>query len=243
MTLARLSVALAATCLLLSACSNGPRLGESDSPMVVTKLTELPPPSGFNSATGAFDYRIAALDKVSLIVADTPELTGVFRTDSAGRIVLPYVGEVTAAGLTPAQLSVQIQDRLRSGKFINDPQVAVNVDEADSLSYTIDGQVNAPGDYTAAPDLTLMRAVARAKGLNEYARLNDVVIFRTVDGRSLAALYDLDAIRHGLYADPHVYPNDVVVVGDSVARRKLQQFVQSLPLLTTPIVLALQRLP
>jgi polysaccharide export outer membrane protein len=211
--------------------------------MVVTKMTELPPPDGVDAANGTFAYRIAPLDKVSLIVADTPELTGVFRADSGGKIVLPYLGPVQASGLTPAELSSQLNRDLRAGHFINDPRVAVNVEEADSLNYTIDGQVNNPGDFTASPDLTLMRAVAKAKGLNEYARLNDVVVFRTVNGQSLAALYDLGSIRHGLYADPRIYPHDIVVVGDSVARRKLAQFVQALPLITTPIVLALQRIP
>lgn len=235
--------AIAATCLALGGCSNGPRLGETDTPMVVTKMTELPPPNGVDAADGSFAYRIAPLDKVSLIVADTPELTGEFRADSAGKIVLPYLGEVQAAGLTPAELSSQLNRDLRGGHFINDPRVAVNVEEADSLDYTIDGQVNAPGDYGASPDLTLMHAVAKAKGLNEYARLNDVVVFRTVDGKPFAALYDLNSIRLGLYPDPRIYPHDIVVVGDSVARRKLAQFVSALPLLTTPVVLALQRIP
>jgi len=240
---ARALAAFAAAALVLAGCSNGPRLGETDTPMVVTKMTELPPPAGVDPASGAFAYRIAPLDKVSLIVADTPELTGDFRADSAGRIVLPYLGEVQTAGLTPAELSARINSGLRSGHFINDPRVAVNVEEADSLNYTIDGQVNNPGDYAASPDLTLMHAVAKAKGLNEYARLNDVVVFRTVDGKPYAALYDLNSIRLGLYPDPRIYPHDMVVVGDSVARRKLAQFVSALPLLTTPIVLALQRIP
>lgn len=240
MILARVVAVLAAGCLALAGCSNGQRLGESGDPMVVTKMTELPPPDGVDAASNAFAYRIAPLDKLSLIVADVPELTGLFRTDSAGKFVLPYIGEVAAAGLTPAELSDQIDGRLRGGQFINDPHVAVNVEEADSLTYTIDGQVNEPGAYTAAADLTLMRAVARAKGVNEFARLDDVVVFRTVGGQRLAALYDLDAIRRGLYADPRIYPADVVVVGDSVATRRLLRFVQALPLITTPIVLALQ---
>jgi len=88
--------------------------------------------------------------------------------------------------------------------------------------------------------VTLMRAVAAAKGLNEYARLDDVVIFRTVQGERMAALYNLGAIRRGLYADPRIYADDVVIVGDSEARRRFQQFIQALPLITTPIVLALQ---
>lgn len=241
MSLSGAFAALAAVSLALSGCANGPRLGETDAPLVVTKLTELPPPNGFDATSGTYVYRIAPLDKLSLIVADTPELTGLFRADSAGKIVLPYIGEVAAAGLTPAELSAQIDRRLRSGKFINDPHVAVNIEEADSLNYTIDGQVNDPGAFTSSPDLTLMRAIAKAKGLNEFARLNDVVVFRHVGGQSLAALYDLNSIRLGLYADPRIYPHDIVVVGDLTGRRKLQQFVASLPLLTTPIVLALQR--
>ena len=243
MSAARALLAIAAAGLALSACSNGPRIGETDAPMVVTKLTELPPPAGVDPATGAFAYRIAPLDKLSLVVVDTPELTGVFRADSAGKIVLPYLGQVQAGGLTPAELSSQLNNSLKSGHFINDPRVAVNIEETASLDYTIDGQVNEPGDYAASPDLTLMHAVAKAKGLNEYARLNDVVVFRIVDGKTYAALYDLNSIRLGLYADPRIYPHDIVVVGDSVARRKLAQFVAALPLITTPIVLALQRLP
>lgn len=237
------SLAIAVACLALAGCSNGPRLGETDAPMVVTQLTDLPTPPGIDATSGPSAYRIAPLDKLSLVVVDTPELTGTFRADSAGRIVLPYLGQVQVAGLTPAELSAQLNSSLRNGHFINDPRVAVNVEETASLDYTIDGQVNEPGDYAATSDLTLMHAVAKAKGLNEYARLNDVVVFRKVDGKTYAALYDLNSIRLGLYADPRIYPHDIVVVGDSVARRKLAQFVSALPLITTPIVLALQRLP
>ena len=101
-------------------------------------------------------------------------------------------------------------------------------------------QMRAAEAAAGAPGLTLMRAVAQAKGVNEFARLNDVVVFRTVKGQSLAALYDLDAIRDGTYADPRIYPADVVVVGDTAATRRLLRFVQALPLVTTPLVLALQ---
>ncbi len=66
--------------------------------------------------------------------------------------------------------------------------------------------------------------MAKAKGANEFARLNDVVVFRTVDGKLLAALYELDQIRRGLYADPRIYPADLVVVGETTAMRKLVRF-------------------
>jgi polysaccharide export outer membrane protein len=88
--------------------------------------------------------------------------------------------------------------------------------------------------------MTLMRAVATAKGASEFAKLDDVVIFRTVKGQQLAALYNLTAIRRGNYEDPEVFANDVVVVGDSQARRLFKDALQVVPLLMTPLIIALQ---
>ena len=88
-----------------------------------------------------------------------------------------------------------------------------------------------------------MRAVANAKGASEFARLDDVVVFRSVEGKPMAALYNLGAIRRGLYPNPKIYANDIIIVGNSSARRMFQQFLQIAPLLTTPVVLALERKP
>jgi len=139
-------------------------------------------------------------------------------------------------------LSDQIAAKLR-GTYIRDPQVTVNLEESSNQKFTIDGQVTEPGSYAVVGNMSLMRAVAAAKGTSEFARLDDVVVFRTVEGKPMAALYNLSAIRRGLYADPKIYPNDVVVVGDSKQRRVLQQVLQIAPLLTTPLVIALERRP
>jgi polysaccharide export outer membrane protein len=58
----------------------------------------------------------------------------------------------------------------------------------------------------------------------------------------MAALYNLGAIRRGIYPDPKIYANDIVVVGDSKAKRMFQQFTQMFPLLTTPLVIGLERI-
>jgi polysaccharide export outer membrane protein len=117
----------------------------------------------------------------------------------------------------------------------------VNLEETTSQIYTVDGQVGQPGSYPALGNITLMRAVANAKGAGEFARLDDVVVFRSVNGKPMAALYNLAAIRRGIYADPKIYANDIVMVGDSKARRTFQQFMQLFPLLTTPLVIGLER--
>lgn len=153
---------------------------------------------------------------------------------------MPLIGNVSAVGSTPAELSADIATRLR-GAYVRNPQVSVNLEETTSQVFTVDGQVTQPGSYPVVGNMSLMRAVATAKGASEFARLQDVVVFRTVDRKPMAALYNLAAIRRGLYPDPKIYANDVIIVGDSKARRLFQQFLQIAPLLTTPLVIALQR--
>ena len=236
--LSQLAAAIAA--LSLAACGNGPRLGESGQPMAVGTLAELPPPTGADLVVASSPYRIGPFDKFDIAVFGVPELSGKFQVDAAARLSLPLAGTIDAAGLTPTELAAAIDQRLR-GKYVKNPQVSVNLEETTSQVYTVDGQVGQPGSYPALGNISLMRAVANAKGTSEFARLDDVVVFRSVDGKPMAALYNLGAIRRGLYPDPKIYANDIIIVGDSASKRLFQQFLQAAPLLTTPIVLALQR--
>ena len=235
------SLLLVLTSCSIAACSNGPRMGEGPEPLSVTKLAELPPPTGADLVVASSPYHIGPFDKLDVTVFGVPELSGKFQVDAAARLSLPLAGTIDAAGLTPAQLAQAIDQRLR-GNYVKNPQVSVNLDETTSQVYTVDGQVGQPGSYPALGNITLMRAVANAKGTSEFARLDDVVVFRSVNGKQLAALYSLTAIRRGVYADPKIYPNDIIVVGDSQARRKFQQFTQMFPLLTTPLVIGAERI-
>ena len=225
----------------IAACSNGPRLGEGPEPLTVTKLSDLPPPMGADLVVASSPYRIGPFDKLQVTVFGVPELSGKFQVDAAARLSLPLAGTIDAAGLTPAELGQAIDARLR-GNFVKNPQVSVNLEETTSQVYTVDGQVGQPGSYPALGNITLMRAVANAKGAGEFARLDDVVVFRSVGGRPMAALYNLGAIRRGTYPDPKIYANDIVMVGDSKSKRLFQQFVQMFPLLTTPLVFGLERI-
>ena len=238
----RKSIVLVALLAGLNAgCSNGPRLGEGPEPLSVTKLQDLPPPSGTDLIVASSPYHIGPFDKLEITVFGVPELSGKFEVDAAARLSLPLAGTIDAAGLTLRQLAQAIDARLR-GNFVKNPQVSVNLEETTSQVYTVDGQVGQPGSYPALGNITLMRAVANAKGAGEFARLNDVVVFRSVNGRPMAALYNLGAIRRGIYPDPKIYANDIVIVGDSKAKRLFQQFTQMFPLLTTPLVIGLERI-
>ncbi len=226
--------------LLLGACS-GPRALGGDAGLVVQSGSALPPPQRADLIAEDRPYLIGPFDKLLIDVFGIEELSKKeVQTDASGRISFPLVGTVEAAGKTPGELEVILEERLR-GSFVRDPQVTVNLKETVSQVITVDGQVKEPGLYPVIGKMTLMRAVATAKGVDEFAKLQDVVVFRTVGGQRMAALYNLQAIRRGAYTDPEVYANDVVVVGESQARRIFRDILQASPLIVTPIVALLQR--
>ncbi|HWL48175.1 MAG TPA: polysaccharide biosynthesis/export family protein [Sphingomonadaceae bacterium] len=198
-------------------------------------MGELPPPTRADLAAQDRPYLIGPFDKITVDVFGIDELSKEVQADASGRISFPLIGVIEAAGKTPAELASAIEELLR-GQYVRDPQVTVNLKETVSQVITVDGEVKEPGLYPVVGRMTLSRAVATAKGATEFARLSDVTIFRTVGGQRMAALYNLKAIRRGEYSDPEVYANDMVIVGNSEARRIFRDILQASPLITTPLI-------
>jgi polysaccharide export outer membrane protein len=224
--------------LAVAGCAGKPLGG--DSTVNVVSSSELPAPGRTDVLSGDRPYLIGPFDKLTIDVFGIPELSQrEVQTDASGRLSFPLVGTLEVAGRTPSEVEGLIKGRLR-GSYVRDPQVTVNLRETVSQVITVDGEVREPGLYPVVGRMTLMRAVATAKGASEFAKLDDIVVFRTVQGQRYAALYNLKAIRRGAYADPEVFANDVVVVGDSPARRLFRNLIQVAPLLTGPLIVALQ---
>lgn len=230
--------------MLLAGCASGPdaRLASGRNPGIsVVSNNVLPAPNRADLGSEQRPYLIGPYDKLEIDVFGIEDLSKrEVQTDQSGRISFPLVGTIEAAGKTPVELEKEIESRLRRA-YVRDPQVTVNLKETISQVVTVDGQVKLPGLYPVVGRMTLMRAIARAQGLAEFAKPEDVVVFRTVDGERYAGLYNLKAIRRGYYDDPEIYANDVVVVGDSARRRLFKDLLQIVPLITTPLVVALQR--
>jgi polysaccharide export outer membrane protein len=234
----RSSLLLAA--LLLGACSSSPSILKS-SALPVVQNAALPPPAEADGMRAARPYNIGPMDRLSIDVFGMPEVRrDNIQVDASGQISFPLVGSIAAVGRTPDELASEIEAGLRSN-HVRNPQVSVNLIETVSRVVTVDGQVTRPGLYPAVGSMTLMRAVAVAGGMSEFANLEDVVVFRTVDGQRMAGLYNLKAIRAGTYADPEVYADDVIVVGDSPSRRLFRDVIQGSSLLTTPLLLLFNR--
>lgn len=206
----------------------------------MTRDTELPMPSAADMTAERRAYLVGPFDKLKIDVFGIEELSNrEVQTDAAGQISFPLAGTIDAAGRTPQEVARLIEERLRD-RFIRDPQVSVNLSETLSQVVTVDGEVEQPGVYPVMGDMSLIRAVATAGGTEEYAQTKDVIVFRTVNGQRYAGLYNLEGIRRGNYPDPEIYANDVIVVGESSARRAFDRILQIVPLITSPAVLLLR---
>ncbi|MDC0886634.1 polysaccharide export protein [Altererythrobacter sp.] len=225
--------------IVLSAC--GERLGlESSSRLTVVEgSVALPPPVREDLVAADRPSLIGPLDTVAVDVFNVPELSREMQVDASGRISVPLIGTIDARGRTAGELAAQIESSLR-GKYVRNPRVTINIVRSVSQVVAVDGQVVQPGLYPVTNQMTLMRTIASARGLGEFARNDDVVILRQVEGNQMAALYNIDAIRRGIYDDPPIFANDVVIVGDSPQRRMFKDFLQVAPLLATPIITILQ---
>lgn len=236
----KLCLTLAALALI-SGCAGSVKLG-GDPNLTVLEASELPPPQRMDLTGGAQPYFIGPYDRLIVDVYGIEDLAlREVQVDASGRISFPLAGSIEVVGLTAQEIENAIAGRLRAA-YVRNPIVSVNLKETVSRVVTVEGQVRKPGLYPAVGRMTLMRAIARAEGTDEFTRLDDVVVFRTVEGKRLAALYNLDAIRHGAYPDPEIYANDVVMVGDSRSRRLFKDFLTLMPALVTPIVIAVDRL-
>ncbi|MFM5949902.1 MAG: polysaccharide biosynthesis/export family protein [Novosphingobium sp.] len=176
-------------------------------------------------------YRIGPGDVLSLQVFQEPELSSdKIQVDDVGRIQLPLAGDILAAGLTAPELSAVIAERL-GRDYIRFPQVVVGVVSTREQTVAVEGEVKMPGVYKISPSDTLLSAIARAQSPTNVARLDEIIVFRTVNGRRMGARFDLREIRSGQAADPQILGGDVIVVGFSSLKGVYRDILQAAPLL------------
>ena len=182
-------------------------------------------------ATLGADYKIAPMDKLAIKVFKMEDLSGDYDVDLAGNISLPLIGQVEAANLTTAQLDDQLTRKL-GAKYLEHPDVSVAIKSSTAHVVTIDGAVREGGSFPVGGPISLIQAVAMAKGTSEDANARRVAVFRTIGGQRQAAAFDLTSIRRGQSPDPQIYPGDIVVVDGSSIKAAQKQIFQSFPLLS-----------
>ena len=146
-------------------------------------------------------YVLGPADQVRIITFGEEQLTGEFRVNDSGDIALPLVGNVRAAGLSPAQLEAAVATALRKANLFKDPSVSVEV-----IAYRpifILGEVARPGQYPYQPGMTVVTAVAIAGGYTYRAVQDEASIVRTVAGH---------AIEGRALRQTYVEPGDVITI-------------------------------
>jgi polysaccharide biosynthesis/export protein len=156
-------------------------------------------------------YVIGAQDVLSVSVWKDPELTlpsVPVRPD--GKISMPLLNDVQAAGLTPDQLKGQITDGLK--KFMTDPIVTVIVTQMNSQRVYITGEVTKAGAYPLLPQMTILQALSSAGGFTQFANTRKIYMFRTVNGKQVNFPFNYKDVIHG----KNLSQNVVLQAGDTI---------------------------
>ncbi len=220
----------------LGGCSTTPVGG---APGLEVRQGDMPAPTAADLYATSEFAGIRPFDTLLIDVFGIQELSQrKVRVDANGEIGFPLIGNVTVAGLSTSEVSQLIETRLK-GRYVREPQVTTNLESSVNSTFTVYGKVAQPGVYPIVGDGTLLKAIATARGLSEFADSKEVIVFRTVGGQRLATLYDLKAISRGNYDDPRIYPNDTIVVDDSKARQVFKDVVDLATVLVTPLTIVL----
>jgi polysaccharide export outer membrane protein len=163
----------------------------------------VPPPPG---------YVIGAEDVLGILFWRETEMNGDVAVRPDGRITVPLIGEVTAAGLTPEMLRDQIQTA--AAKYMTAANVSVVVRQINSRKVFITGKVANPGTYPLAGPRTVMQVIALAGGLNEYADAKNITVLRTLKGNARTFKFNYKDVARGKNLQQNIMlePGDTIVV-------------------------------
>jgi polysaccharide biosynthesis/export protein len=158
------------------------------------------------------DYVIGPDDVLTVVFWREKEMSTDATVRPDGKISLPLVNDVQAAGLTPAQLREQLT--AAAVKFVNDPNVSIVVKSINSRKVFVTGMVTKPGAYPLSASMTVMQLLAVAGGLHEFADSKNISILRTENGRQMALRFNYKDVlqRKNLKQNVELKPGDTIVV-------------------------------
>jgi len=158
-------------------------------------------------------YVIGADDILAISVWKEPEISRAVPVRSDGKISLPLVGEIQAAGRTPKQLKEDLTEKLKN--YISEPEVTVIVQDSRSKKFNVMGQVARPGSYILSNSLTVLDALALAGGFRDFAKKKSIyVLRRNADGTDQRLPFNYKDVIAGKNVEQNVklQPGDTLVV-------------------------------
>jgi polysaccharide export outer membrane protein len=151
-------------------------------------------------------------DVLAINVWKEPDISRSIPVRSDGKISLPLVGEVQAAGLTPLKLEKDIAEKLKS--YISEPEVTVMVQQVNSQKFNILGQVNKPGSYVIANSPTVLDAIALAGGFRDFAKKKAMYVLRHGASGEVRLAFNYKDVSQGKNMEQNVklQPGDTIIV-------------------------------
>lgn len=192
-------------CLFMSpyAKAQGPTSGANQKSDSSTKTPVV-------AATTDPDYRIGPQDVVQIDVWKEAEITRTIPVRPDGKISLPLLNDVQAAGLTAMQLAGNIREGLT--KFLTNPQVTVTVTQINSRRVFVTGEVLRSGALPLLPNMTVLQALSSVGGFTQFARTKGIYILRNENGKQVKLPYNYKDVLKGNKEDILLQPGDVIVV-------------------------------
>lgn len=158
------------------------------------------------------EYLLGLGDIIDVQVWKEPDLSKTLTVRLDGRISLPLAGDVMAAGKSPEQLAADLEGKLKA--YITDPAVTVILNQSVSRKYYIIGQIMKPGEYNMDAPLSVLQALARSGGFQEWAKKDKITIIRRQNGRDRFLPFDYDSLVDGknLSQNIEIAPGDTIVI-------------------------------
>jgi len=157
------------------------------------------------------DYVIGSDDQLHISVWKEPDLTETLPVRPDGKISMPLLNDVPAAGLTPSQLAASITEKLK--KYIADPRVTVVVTAMNSRRVFVTGEVTHTGAIVLLPHMTVLQALSSA-GFTQFANVKGIYLLRTVNGQQQKIPFNYKEVVKGRHPEQNIAlkPGDTIVV-------------------------------
>jgi polysaccharide export outer membrane protein len=157
------------------------------------------------------DYVLGSDDQLHITVWKETDFTVTLPVRPDGKISLPLINDIQAAGLTPMQLRVSITEKLK--KYIADPRVTVVVTAMNSRRIFVSGEVLHTGAMPLLPNMTMLQALAAA-GFTQFANLKGIYVLRIENGKQVKLPFNYRQVIKGNHPEQNIQlrPGDTVVV-------------------------------
>jgi polysaccharide export outer membrane protein len=173
-----------------------------------------PPASGTapRGATSDPNYVIGPQDVIDVNVWKEPDISRTVPVRPDGKISLPLLNDVQAAGLTPAQLGNQITASLK--KYVTNPQVTVIVTAINSQRIYVLGEVTRPGAFPLLPGTTVLRGLSSAGGFSQFAKMKAIYVLRLENGKQVKYPFNYRDVVGGKHPEQDILlkAGDTIVV-------------------------------